>query len=37
LKVTDRGYILEKGKIVMEERSQDLAKNDYVKKVFFAV
>ena len=37
LKVTDRGYILEKGKIVMEERSQDLAENDYVKKAFFAV
>jgi len=37
LKVTDRGYILEKGKIVMGERSQDLAENDYVKKAFFAV
>ena len=37
LKVTDRGYILEKGKIVMEERSQDLAENDYVKKAFFAI
>jgi branched-chain amino acid transport system ATP-binding protein len=37
LKVTDRGYILEKGKIVLQEKSQDLAKNDYVKKVFLGV
>jgi ABC-type branched-subunit amino acid transport system ATPase component len=37
LKVTDRGYILEKGKIVMGDKSQDLAKNDYVKKVFLGV
>jgi branched-chain amino acid transport system ATP-binding protein len=37
LKVTDRGYILEKGKIVMGDKSQALTGNDYVKKVFLGV
>ncbi|MEW6265118.1 MAG: ABC transporter ATP-binding protein [Thermodesulfobacteriota bacterium] len=34
LQVTDRGYVLEKGKIVLEGRSPDLAQNDYVRRVF---
>jgi branched-chain amino acid transport system ATP-binding protein len=37
LKVTSRGYVLEKGKIVLHEKSQDLAKNDHVKTVFLGV
>jgi len=37
LKVTNRGYVLEKGKIVLLVKSLDLAKNDHVKKVFLGV
>jgi ABC-type branched-subunit amino acid transport system ATPase component len=37
LKVTNRGYVLEKGKIVLHEKSLDLAKNDHVKTVFLGV
>lgn len=37
LKVTSRGYVLEKGKIVLHEKSQDLTKNDHVKTVFLGV
>jgi branched-chain amino acid transport system ATP-binding protein len=34
LQVTDRGYVLEKGKIVLNGKSSDLAQDDYVRKVF---
>jgi branched-chain amino acid transport system ATP-binding protein len=37
LKVTDRGYVIEKGKIVLEGRSSELAQNDYIRKVFVGV
>lgn len=34
LQVTDRGYVLEKGKIVLEGKSSELTRNDHVRKVF---
>jgi branched-chain amino acid transport system ATP-binding protein len=34
LQVTDRGYILEKGKIVLADRSSSLIQNEHVRKVF---
>ena len=37
LNVTNRGYILEKGKIVLEGRSSDLTQNDQVRKVFLGI
>ncbi len=37
LQSTEKGYVLEKGKIVLEDRSSDLQKSDYVKKVFLGV
>ncbi len=37
LSVTDRGYILENGKIGLEGKSNDLADNPYVRKVFLGV
>jgi branched-chain amino acid transport system ATP-binding protein len=37
LQVTDRGYILEKGKIVLQGKSSDLAQNEHVRKVFLGV
>jgi len=37
LKVTDRGYILEKGKIVLADRSQSLSQNEHVRKVFLGI
>ena len=37
LAVTDRGYVLENGKIVLEGKSADLAKDSYVRKVFLGV
>ncbi len=37
LQVTDRGYVLEKGKIVLEGKSSDLAQDDHVRKVFLGV
>ncbi len=37
LAVTDRGYILENGKINLEGRSHDLADNPHVRKVFLGV
>ena len=37
LQVTDRGYILEKGKIILQGKSSDLAKNEHVRKVFLGV
>ena len=37
LQVTDRGYILEKGKIVLQGKSSDLVRNEHVRKVFLGV
>jgi ABC-type branched-subunit amino acid transport system ATPase component len=37
LAVTDRGYVLENGKIEIEGRSSDLADDPHVKKVFLGV
>ncbi|MFU8768881.1 MAG: ABC transporter ATP-binding protein, partial [Desulfotignum sp.] len=37
LSLTDRGYVLENGKIVLEGKSADLAKDSYVRKVFLGV
>lgn len=37
LNVTDRGYVIEKGKIVLEGRSSELAQNDHINKVFVGV
>ncbi len=37
LAVTDRGYILENGKINLEGKSDDLANNPHVRKVFLGV
>jgi ABC-type branched-subunit amino acid transport system ATPase component len=37
LQVTDRGYILEKGKIVLQGKSSDLARDEHVRKVFLGV
>src|SRR3989339_1331118 len=37
LSVTDRGYILENGKIGMDGRSCDLADDPYVRKVFLGI
>ena len=37
LAVTDRGYILENGKIGLEGKSCDLADDPYVRKVFLGV
>jgi len=37
LQVTDRGYVLEKGKIVLEGKSSDLAQDDHVRKAFLGV
>jgi branched-chain amino acid transport system ATP-binding protein len=34
LAVTDRGYVLENGQIVLEGPSSDLAEDSYVRKVF---
>jgi branched-chain amino acid transport system ATP-binding protein len=35
--MSDRGYVIEKGKIVLQGKSPDLAQNDYVRKVFLGV
>lgn len=37
LRATDRAYIMEKGRIVLEGKSKELARNDYVRKVFLGV
>jgi branched-chain amino acid transport system ATP-binding protein len=37
LAVTDRGYILENGKIGLEGKSSDLADDPHVRKVFLGV
>lgn len=37
LAVTDRGYVLENGKVGLEGKSADLAEDSYVRKVFLGV
>ncbi|POZ88992.1 MULTISPECIES: ABC transporter ATP-binding protein [Petrotoga] len=37
LKVIDRGYVLENGKIVMEDDAQDLANNSHIQKSYLGV
>jgi branched-chain amino acid transport system ATP-binding protein len=37
LQVTDRGYILEKGRIVLHGKSSDLSQDEHVRKVFLGV
>lgn len=37
LQVTERGYILEKGRIVLEGRSSDMAQNEHVKTVYLGI
>ncbi|MEJ2155531.1 MAG: ABC transporter ATP-binding protein [Desulfobacteraceae bacterium] len=37
LSVTDRGYVLENGRIELSGKSRDLACNDHVRKVFLGV
>jgi ABC-type branched-subunit amino acid transport system ATPase component len=37
LTVTDRGYVLENGRIALSGKSRDLACNDHVRKVFLGV
>ena len=34
LSISDRGYVLETGKIVLEGRSEDLLNNDSIKKAY---
>jgi branched-chain amino acid transport system ATP-binding protein len=37
LAITDRGYVLENGRIELEGKSSDLACNPHVRKVFLGV
>jgi len=37
LQVTDRGYVLEKGKIALEGKSPDLARHPHVRKAFLGI
>jgi len=37
LQVTDRGYVLEKGKIVLEGASADLIQNEHVRKAYLGI
>jgi branched-chain amino acid transport system ATP-binding protein len=37
LEITDRAYVLEQGKIVMEGKSHDLKKNDHIKNVYLGL
>lgn len=37
LQITDRGYVIEKGKIVLDGKSSNLAQDDYVRKIFLGV
>ena len=34
LSISDRGYVLETGKIVLEGRTEDLLNNDSIKKAY---
>jgi branched-chain amino acid transport system ATP-binding protein len=37
LKIADRAYVLEKGKIILEGNGSDLLENDYVKNAYLGV
>jgi branched-chain amino acid transport system ATP-binding protein len=37
LKMTDRAYVLEQGRIVMEGESRDLLKNEHVKVAYLGI
>ncbi|MEJ5230290.1 MAG: ABC transporter ATP-binding protein [Pseudothermotoga sp.] len=37
LKVIDRGYVIENGRIVLEDESKNLAQNEHVKKAYLGV
>jgi branched-chain amino acid transport system ATP-binding protein len=37
LQVTERGYILEKGRIVLEGKSSDMAQDEHVRKIYLGV
>ena len=37
LQVTERGYVLEKGRVVLEGKSSDMAQNEHVRKVYLGV
>lgn len=37
LHITDRAYVLEQGKIVLEGKSQDLLENEHVKKAYLGI
>jgi len=37
LRITDRGYVLEQGRIVLEGKSTDLLKNEHVKEVYLGI
>jgi len=37
LKVIDRGYVIENGRIVLEDNAENLTNNDYVKKSFLGL
>jgi branched-chain amino acid transport system ATP-binding protein len=37
LHITDRGYVLEHGRIVLEGKSADLLENEYVKEEYLGL
>jgi branched-chain amino acid transport system ATP-binding protein len=37
LHIADRGYILETGKITLQDQAQKLLKNDYIKKAYLGI
>jgi len=37
LQATDRGYVIEKGKIILEGESSALSENEHVRKAFLGV
>jgi branched-chain amino acid transport system ATP-binding protein len=37
LEITDRAYVLENGRVVMEGSGSELSRNDHVKKSYLAI
>ena len=37
LKAIDRGYVIENGKIVMEQKARDLAGNDHIRRSYLGL
>ncbi len=37
LEISDRGYVLEKGRMILDGKSSDLLKDDYVKKSYLGI